>query len=193
MKYIIYKISIADFTYIGSTRDLKQRIQTHKSSCYNEHHKEHNKKLYQTIRENGRWDCIDITPVEEYECETTQQARIREEYWRRQYDAQLNAIRAHRTEEDKKQRERDRTRTEEQLERRRQKSAERFAANREELNKKRKDLYYANRDDVLNKMKEKIQCECGATICRAAKSGHLRSKKHIDRIAEQQKQNITVL
>lgn len=160
MKYIIYKISIADFTYIGSTRDLKQRKIEHKSSYYNEHHKEHNKKLYQIIRENGGWDCIDITPVEEYECENTQQAKIREEYWRREYNAQLNMMKAYRT--------------------------------REEFEQYTKEYYTTNRETILEQMKEKIQCECGATICKVHKPRHDRSKRHIDRIAEQQN-NIPIL
>jgi hypothetical protein len=102
MIYTIYKISIAGEDYIGSTRDLKQRKATHKSDCYNQNRIAYTIKLYQHIRDNGGWDCCDITPVEEFECETKQQALIREEYWRREYKAMLNMQQAYITEGEKK-------------------------------------------------------------------------------------------
>jgi hypothetical protein len=96
MIYIIYKISIADQCYIGSTKDFKQRKSNHKTDC--------NRimvKLYDFIRENGGWDCCEMIPIEEFECEGLLQAQIREEYWRREYDAKLNSKKAHRTAEEK--------------------------------------------------------------------------------------------
>jgi hypothetical protein len=159
MKYIIYKISIADYTYIGSTRDLKQRKIEHKYGCGKENNKSYNLKLYQTIRANGGWDAIEICPIEEFECDGPIQAHIREEHWRREYNAQLNMMRAHRTREEFVQSHRDQA-----------------------------NAYYAENRDAR---REKIQCDCGAIICRSSKSSHLRTKCHSDRLAEQQ-QNINV-
>ena len=102
MIYTIYKISIADEDYIGSTMDLKQRKIQHKSACYNPNTHNYNNKIYTVIRENGGWDCCEITPIEEYECETKQQALIREEYWRREYKALLNTRQAFATIEERK-------------------------------------------------------------------------------------------
>jgi hypothetical protein len=102
MIYTIYKISIADEDYIGSTRDFKQRIKGHKSTCNNELNPHYLYKIYQHIRANGGWDCCNITPVEEFECETKQQALIREEYWRREYKSLLNTNKAFTTEEELK-------------------------------------------------------------------------------------------
>jgi hypothetical protein len=102
MIYTIYKISIAGEDYIGSTRDLKQRKGSHKSSCNNPNDSKYEMAFYQTIRDNGGWDCCVITPVEEFECETNRQAECREEYWRREYKALLNGKRAFRTETDLK-------------------------------------------------------------------------------------------
>jgi hypothetical protein len=95
MIYTIYKISIAGEDYIGSTRDLKQRKREHKSNCYNPKYKAYNCKFYTTIRNNGGWDCCEITPVEEFECETRRQAECREEHWRREYKALLNSQQAY--------------------------------------------------------------------------------------------------
>jgi predicted GIY-YIG superfamily endonuclease len=96
MKYIIYKISVGDYTYIGSTRDYVQRKQSHKSAS-----KTKEFKVYQLIREAGGWDKCEMVPIEEFECEEQLQARIREEYWRREYNANMNSCRAHITEEER--------------------------------------------------------------------------------------------
>jgi hypothetical protein len=33
------------------------------------------------MRENGGWDNFQMTPIEEYKCDTPQQARMREQFW----------------------------------------------------------------------------------------------------------------
>lgn len=162
MKYIIYKITIADYTYIGSTKDWVQRQYLHKSNFFNPNQKAYNLKLYTIIRANGGWDAIEKTPIEEYECDGATQARIREEYWRREYDANMNMIRAHITEDEWIQYNRDCS----------------------------KAHYAANRETIIQKGIEKIQCECGATFSRNSKYEHLRSKKHTNNLAAQQ--NITI-
>jgi hypothetical protein len=96
MKYIMYKITINDYIYIGSTRDFNQRKITHKCAC-----KTKELKVYQMIREAGGWDKCEMIPIEEYDCEENLQARIREEHWRREYDANLNTVKAYRTEQER--------------------------------------------------------------------------------------------
>ena len=56
--YIFYKIFTEDCdeTYVGSTANFKSRKMSHKSCCYNENDKNHNLKIYQTIRANGGWN-----------------------------------------------------------------------------------------------------------------------------------------
>jgi hypothetical protein len=107
MKYIIYGINVGDSTYIGSTKDLKQRKVRHKSNSINKNGKHYNLKLYQSIREAGGWDKCEVTPIEEYECEGQLQAHIREEYWRRLYNPDLNTIKAYTTEEEAKERDKE--------------------------------------------------------------------------------------
>ena len=99
MIYIIYKISIADQCYIGSTKDFKQRKHGHRDVCMHQARGNHFLKIYETIRTNGGWNNDLMIPIEEFECEGQLQARIREEYWRREYDAQLNLKRAYITKE----------------------------------------------------------------------------------------------
>jgi len=215
MIYTIYIIMIADYTYIGSTRDFKQRKIRHKHNFFNDTCKAYNRKLYQSIRENGGWDVVEIKPIEEFECETSVQARIREQFWVREYNATLNMIRAHRTEEEHKQSQREHTakymaaNPEYNAEYRAahpeyyreynaeyraahpEYYAEYYAANRDAIKQKAKERYAANCDAIKQHQREKIQCDCGATICRGSKSNHLRTKRHTDRLAEQQ-QNLAI-
>ena len=92
----MYRITIGDYTYIGSTKDFIQRKRQHKVDC-----RIKDLKVYQIIRENGGWDNCEITPIEEYECEGQLQAHIREEHWRREYNANMNSNKAYRTEQER--------------------------------------------------------------------------------------------
>lgn len=97
MKYIIYKIQIKDYIYIGSTQNFTMRKAAHKNGCNNINRKNGNLFVYRTIRENGGWDCCTMIPVKEIEVETKTQARILEEEVRVEYNAQMNMIRAYRS------------------------------------------------------------------------------------------------
>lgn len=150
MIYTIYKISIAGEDYIGSTKDLKQRKGTHKSSCNNPNDLRYELVLYQTIRNNGGWDCCVITPVEEFECETKRQAECREEHWRREYNATLNMKRAFRTEEEEKQ----------------QVKISTTKANQKYNEKIKQEI--------------STECECGGRCKLRYKADHIKSKRHQD-------------
>ena len=154
MKYIMYRISIADYTYIGSTKDYKQRKQNHKNVCNNVNNPSHNLKVYKIIRENGGWDKCEMVPIEECDCEDRLQAHIREEELRKEYNSEMNSIKAYSTIEERK-----------------------------EYNKEYfKEYYQANKQIILQQNKEKYNCECGSIICISDKSRHLKTKKHCDYI-----------
>ena len=57
-KAVIYKLSdkTADHIYVGSTTNLLQRGQQHKSDCKNEKSPRHKNYLYEVIRGNGGWN-----------------------------------------------------------------------------------------------------------------------------------------
>jgi hypothetical protein len=97
MKYIIYKIQINDYIYIGSTKNFTIRKASHKRACNNGK----DFLVYNTIRENGGWECCTIVPIREVDVETRLQALIIEEEERVKYNAQMNTKRAYRTEEEK--------------------------------------------------------------------------------------------
>ena len=96
MKYIIYKIEIKDYIYIGSTKNFTQRKAQHKSNCIYESQSNHNCLVYKTIRENGGWNCCTMVPIKEIEVESKTHAHIAEETVRIEYNAQMNTYRAHR-------------------------------------------------------------------------------------------------
>jgi len=96
MKYIIYKIQIKDYIYIGSTKNFAIRKSQHKRSC----NTDEDLLVYNTIRENGGWQCCTIVPIREVEVETKLQAHILEEEERVKYNAQMNARRAYITEDE---------------------------------------------------------------------------------------------
>jgi len=107
-KIIIYKLVKNDDyenanIYVGSTIDFTSRKYRHKSRCCNENDKAYHLKLYQTIRENGGWNEWNMIEIEKYPCNDKREAEAREEWWRCEFNANLNSKRAFRTEEQKKQ------------------------------------------------------------------------------------------
>jgi hypothetical protein len=158
----MYRISIEDYTYIGSTRDFKQRKQRHKSNCNNVNNPKHNFKVYQMIRENGGWNCSEMIPIEECECEDKLQAHIREEELRKEYNAEMNTNKViHNKQEYKK---------------------EYYEKNKEKVLQQNKEWCEVNKEKVLQQQKIHNTCECGGCYTQSNKSTHLKSKKHCDYI-----------
>ena len=96
--------------YIGSTTDFIRRKNNHKTVCNSEKTIGYNDKKYQYIRGNGGWDCFNMIEVEKFPCNDGNEARTREEYWRCHFNSQLNSIRAYRTEEQRKEIDKERKR-----------------------------------------------------------------------------------
>ena len=90
-KYTIYRITIGDQHYIGSTKSFQQRKMSHKSDC----NSGCKVRVYEAIREAGGWDKCEMIPIEQIECEDKITALMREEYWRRQYLNTLNVRQAY--------------------------------------------------------------------------------------------------
>lgn len=167
MIYYIYKIvcgDLPDFIYVGSTRAFKERKYRHKQNCNNEKTKEHNFKLYQTIRTNGGWDNWRMVVVAETQAETKRQAEIVEEEWRLKLQANLNCQRCFRTEEQRKEYNGEwRENNKEWI---KQRDKEYRENNKEQIKEYQKD-YRENNKEKINK---KCNCECGGQ--------YTNSKKH---------------
>lgn len=93
-KTVIYAIENADKTmrYIGSTTNIVQRRAEHKYSanCPNSHH--YDISLYRTIRQNGGWDKWTMLPIECFPCNNKNEALIRELYWVKNSNSNLNKV-----------------------------------------------------------------------------------------------------
>ena len=96
--YIFYKIvningDCDTLCYVGSTANWNRRLNGHKSSCHNENTKQHNIKLYQTIRANGGWREFKMVEIGTAEQLTHRQACAIEETYRVALKAELNGRR----------------------------------------------------------------------------------------------------
>jgi hypothetical protein len=153
-KTIIYKIECGDESYVGNTCNFRSRKADHKKACNNPIYKEHNYKIYQTIRANGGWEKAMMTPIELFPCSSSIEARIREEYWRKELQSQMNTKKAFITEEEK------------------------IEYYREHIKKYREE----HRDEVLEYKKkynkQKFTCECGTISNVNHKQRHFKTKKH---------------
>jgi len=165
MIYYIYRITCGTETYIGSTKDFKQRKESHKISC-NQNLKDFSKsklKLYTMINEKGGWHCCEMVPIEEYQCETKRQAECREEYWRREYKATMNTRKCFQTLEEKKQ-------------------------YNQECAKKTNPI-----NGPLRNLQPSQSCECGGHFKHRNRALHLRSDRHTNYIAKKQNENIKLI
>ena len=100
MNYTIYKIQIIEkpeFIYIGSTKNFTRRKTEHKFTA---NANRDNKLLYKTINDNGGWVNCDMIPIEKITVESIIDARIREEHWRRELNANLNSQQCFTTEQE---------------------------------------------------------------------------------------------
>jgi hypothetical protein len=93
---VIYKLCCKDTSiidiYIGHTTNFNQRKHNHKTSCCNENTKNHNLHVYKFIRNNGGWDNWTMIQIEEFNCNNSREATIRERYWIELLKSTLNMI-----------------------------------------------------------------------------------------------------
>jgi hypothetical protein len=86
--------------YIGSTKDLKRRICTHKYSCNNQNSSRYNVKLYKYIRDNGGFNTFEFEVVDKKYC-NKKEAEIYEGELMKKYKSTLNTHKNY-SEDDKK-------------------------------------------------------------------------------------------
>lgn len=106
-KLVCYDTSITD-CYVGATTNFKQRKSYHKNSYVNPNHQNHFCPVYIFMRENGGWNNFKMLEIEKFPCETKRQAELREEFWRKELNATLNGQQAYLTDEEKRQKNRER-------------------------------------------------------------------------------------
>lgn len=104
--FVIYEIRCKDpevkELYIGSTTNLIQRLNSHKTAVNNPSNAQHDYKVYKTIRENGGWNNWEAKELEKLENVTKIEARMREEELSNKMGATLNMWKAFRTQDQAK-------------------------------------------------------------------------------------------
>ena len=158
--YVIYKIKsldpTVDYCYVGSTQNFTKRKCQHKNNC-NVINKKNNTKLYNTMRENGGWINFQMTPIEEYKCDTPLQARMREQFWIENIEKnKLNSINAFISAEDRQNQiaeQKKEYRFKNRVQIAEQKKEYRFK-NRDQIAELKKEYYFKNRDQIVEQQKE---------------------------------------
>ena len=189
-KSIIYKLccknpEIKDI-YIGSTTDFRKRKYSHKTACLNTNNKKFNRKVYNFIRDNGNWENWDMVMIEEYkDCENKLQLEKKERYYIEQLNSTLNCNIPTRTVKEYETLHREKIN---------ERCRKYVLENEEKINKWRKEYYQKNKENIQKKdrirskqyridnkekLRTKMSCDCGSIFNKRALKEHLKTKKHI--------------
>jgi len=176
---LIYTIKTDNGIYVGSTCDFAKRKDEHKSNCFNEFSKQYYIKVYKNIRENGGEYSMEIYKM--FPCNSQEELRIEEENARKELNANLNALRCFRTEEDKKQQKKecDKRYYEKHFDKLKQYQQKHYSENTQRRNKENKEYQQKNKEKISKQRSEKITCECGCEVTRRNISRHRKSKNHV--------------
>jgi len=182
ISYTFYQIVCNDETvkesYVGSTVNLEQRIDCHKSKYNNSNLVSYNYKIYQFIRNNGYWSNFKFNILEIRDCINEYEAYKIEISYINSLKPELNSysppLGLTKQEYYNLHKEKLNKRTKEWKELNKEKYKESYKRYYQE-NKERCKHYYQENKEKLNK---KINCECGGKHTYGSKSEHLTTKKH---------------
>lgn len=178
VKYFIYKVAclnpeIKDI-YVGSTQNFKQRIYNHRIIINNPNDSKFQRKLYDTIRNNGGKDNWTFIVLEELEC-TKHEAHAKEHEYIIKLNATLNkidCIKKPMKEYVKKYRDNNK----EKINEYHKKYVKENPDIVKEINKRK---YYKNRNKILEKKAVLRHCDkCDCDIRTGEFSRHEKSLKH---------------
>lgn len=179
---VIYKIfckdeNIKDF-YIGSSKDLYDRMRVHKSMCYNENDKGYSLKIYEFIRENGDWENFDVEIVEYYPCKNDKELKVREQYYIKKYEPILNCVNAYRTQEEIKERKKETNKIWNKSEKCKE-SRKKY----EELCRNNPEKVCYRKEYLKNHRQQPKKCEiCNIMTTVGSWCNHIKTKEHIDNL-----------
>lgn len=195
----IYKItnSVSDKCYVGyTTQSLTNRFCAHKSEYLTR--RTANITLNKLFQNN--FDDVKISLVEDFSCDTKKDLLLRRQYWietldcgNKQTPLQTDLEKSiKRKEYHKKYQDANRERILAQKREYYNKNLDKIRAYKKQYaqrNRDKKKLYNikyreANLETIKNKLKQKIECECGALISRSNISLHRKTKKHINLMQE---------
>lgn len=170
-KGLIYTIKSCDDLYVGSTTNFIQRKFLHKSRIKN-----HDSKLYKTIRDNEcRWD---MKPYKEFPCENKTQLTIEEERIRCELNANLNSHTCYGKDMENYKNYQKEYRQQEKYKNDKKEYREK---NKEYHKKYHEEWKKNNKEKIKEKKSEICVCEiCGNNYTRDNKKRHQKTKKCLD-------------
>ena len=210
MLYYFYMIYCKNFFdddgcqsyYIGSHNEFEDREKKHKTTCNNPNIRDHNLKIYKSIRANGGWEDWQFIHLGRQDCKTEKESRMIEQDYMDMFEPDLNMKRAYTSPElrkkqnqgyyqkdienkkknNKKWRDNNKERQAKNVknwannnkERRKKKRKENDEKNKEKLQKQGQDYYQKNKDKKL----AKTACPCGGSYISCNKKPHFKTKKH---------------
>jgi predicted GIY-YIG superfamily endonuclease len=177
-----------DFRYVGSTSDMKQRKKQHKSDCHNENSKNHNAQIYKIMREYGFENFI-MVPIEIVKNITKTEARIIEENYRMDLEANMNMRRCFTSEEEyeknrKKWKHNFYVRHKEDILIRHKEYNE---ANKEKIAIRCKEYANNHKEEILKWQGTVCDCECGKSYTKSNKARHEKCQTHLMYLLELEK------
>jgi hypothetical protein len=177
----IYKLNCNGKSYVGSTKNIKKRIQYHKADCKHIGHKNYNFKVYKFIRENGGWENVDICILQVCNEDVRY---IVEDFYIKHYKCELNDVSAIFDVEKRKEYKKKYGQTyfkpyyKNNKEKILQNVKNYYNNNKEKVLKYQKEYGEKNKERLSEKKKEKYNCVCGSSLRKADKKRHERSNKH---------------
>jgi hypothetical protein len=161
---VIYKIYCKDENitdiYMGHTTSFYQRQRTHKSNCNTESCKGYNYNIYKIIRQNGGWDNWNMVIIENYPCDSVEEARDRERYWIEKESSTLNVTIPNRNKKEYSQiyrlihKEEIAQKAKEYRENNKDKINVYLESNKEKIAFQKQDWYEEKKDYILEKAKQ---------------------------------------
>ena len=193
--------------YIGSCCNFARRKCLHKTRCINPNNKDHNLKIYKTIRENGGWNEWIMIKLHNFPCTEKYELNLEERKVIDKYKATLNIQLPTRSNKEyyddnkeyfKKYYDDNKEKLNEKVKKyyydKKEKLSEKkkkyYDDNKEKISEKNKkyrddnkekinEYFKKYRDDNKEKLSEKITCECGSIVTKNNITYHYKSKKHL--------------
>jgi predicted GIY-YIG superfamily endonuclease len=168
-----------DMIYIGSTKDIEERMCKHKRSCNNIKSHNYNCKVYKYIRDNGGWDEWKYEIIDEVEVALREDAARYEGEYIIKCDAinKLNEVVAGRTPKENR---------EQNKERFSQKDKVYYQQNKDLILQKTKQYYEQNKDLISQKSKEYYQ-QNKVQIIQYKKQYHEQNREQINERRREQR------
>ena len=152
-------------SYIGSTKNFKERMRKHKDAYKFPNHQNYNHRIYRFIRENDGWDNFDVVKI----CDCEEDERLKMEQYHMDFvKPTLNDARAYGLDiERKKIKQKEWNENHLESVRNSKKKWKDNPINREKYNKWRREY-----------RKQKVICDCGKEVSRGVMEKARRTGTH---------------